>query len=107
MEIQGLRWGRLCARGVIAWLVLWGTVRSALAQTRPDFPPLSRIVYGPFGTPGIELKPFTINPRQTGDSLVDVSFLLMRLPEKKDSCALRVGIWSKGMVRQSGFGGLI
>jgi hypothetical protein len=76
MEIQGLRWGRLCARGVIAWLVLWGTVRSALAQTRPDFPPLSRIVYGPFGTPGIELKPFTINPRQTGDSLVDVSFLL-------------------------------
>jgi hypothetical protein len=48
----------------------------ASAQTRPSSAGPGRIVYGPFGTPGIDLKPFTFNPRLTAGSLIDVSFLL-------------------------------
>ena len=51
-------------------------VNGAYSQTNPDALPTTRIVYGPFGTPGIALEPFIINPRNTADSLIDVSFLL-------------------------------
>ncbi len=76
MENLEIEPGKVLAKVVIELLFLWGTASSAFAQTMPDFPGASRVVYGPFGTPGIALKPFTINPRQTADSLVDVSFLL-------------------------------
>jgi hypothetical protein len=67
---------REIGRAIFTLLILWRTVDCASAQTKPDDLPTTRIVYGPFGTPGIALKPFTINPRQTVDSLIDVSFLL-------------------------------
>jgi len=61
---------------MIVLALLSGVAGTVSAQTQPDDLGLSRVVYGPFGTPGIELKPFTINPRLTADSLIDVSFLL-------------------------------
>jgi hypothetical protein len=60
---------RACALTALVCVVVFP---NAFGQTRPDNP----TVYGPFGTPGIDLKPFTFNPRLTTDSLIDVSFLL-------------------------------
>ena len=76
MGNQGFRRRKICERAAIGWMLLWGAAGSLPAQTRPDDPAIIRVVYGPFGTPGIDLKPFTINPRETSDSLIDVSFLL-------------------------------
>jgi hypothetical protein len=76
MENLEIGRGMILARVAIALLFSWAIASGASAQTMPDIPGASRVVYGPFGTPGIELKPFTMNPRQTTDSLVDVSFLL-------------------------------
>jgi hypothetical protein len=76
MDIPGFQRGTIGMVLTFGWVLLWQTAGNAPAQTRPDNSELNRIVYGPFGTPGIELKPFTINPRLCGDSLIDVSFLL-------------------------------
>jgi hypothetical protein len=61
---------------LVASLFAWGASIDAFGQTRPGGPPQGSVIYGPFGTPGIDLKPFTFNPRLTADSLIDVSFLL-------------------------------
>jgi hypothetical protein len=75
MGNHGFDAGKWCAVAAAVWVLLVGNAGKAPAQTRPDDLAVTRIVYGPFGTPGIELKPFTINPRLTAGSLIDLSFL--------------------------------
>ncbi|HMB95381.1 MAG TPA: hypothetical protein VKK61_05015 [Tepidisphaeraceae bacterium] len=55
----------------------------ATAQsTRPGRLGANQVVYGPFGTPGIDLKPFTIDHRRGDQSLINLSFLLDAHREK-------------------------
>ena len=70
--------GRFALTGLAPLLALL-TAASALAQNAGRGALASAPTAGPvvqFGTPGLELKPFTINHRQGTDSVINLSFLL-------------------------------
>jgi hypothetical protein len=58
------------------FLVVFLMANGTFAQsTRPGRFNADTTVYGSFGTPGIELKPFVIDHRHSEQSLIDLSFL--------------------------------
>lgn len=77
MRLAGQAMGRATVAGSAVAVVLamvTTTFAEAQVRPRPGLPPRDTTVYGPFGTPGIDLKPFDMQ-RDAPNSVIDLSFL--------------------------------